>query len=126
VAGTLISRAGNIRYSHDAAGRVVARSRTRISRKPETWRYEWDTDDQLVSVSTPDGSVWRYRYDPFGRRIAKEHVSASGEILGETKFTWDGVVLAEQATVNAGPRLCRSFARAYATKRAENRAELRQ
>jgi RHS repeat-associated protein len=104
VAGTLISRAGNIRYSHDAAGRIVTRSRTRISRKPETWRYEWDTDDRLVSVSTPDGSVWRYRYDPFGRRIAKEHVSASGEILGETKFTWDGVVLAEQATVNDGDR----------------------
>jgi len=99
ITGTIIARAGNVRYRHDAAGRVVARSRSRISRKPETWRYEWDADNRLVAVTTPDGSVWRYRYDPLGRRIAKEHVSASGEPLGETRFSWDGAVLAEQSDI---------------------------
>jgi RHS repeat-associated protein len=96
VAGTLISRAGNIRYRHDAAGRVIARTRTRISRKPETWRYEWDADDRLVAVTTPDGTAWRYRYDALGRRVAKQHFGADGSVLSETRFTWDGVVLAEQ------------------------------
>jgi RHS repeat-associated protein len=102
VTGTLISRAGNIRYRHDAAGRVVARTRTRISRKPETWRYEWDAGDRLVAVTTPDGTTWRYRYDALGRRVGKQHVGAFGQVLSETRFTWDGVVLAEQAeTVSA-------------------------
>jgi RHS repeat-associated protein len=102
VSGTLISRAGNIRYRHDAAGRVVSRTRTRISRKPETWRYEWDADNRLVAVTVPDGTTWRYRYDPLGRRAAKQRVSASGEVIGETRFTWDGAVLAEQAETVPG------------------------
>jgi RHS repeat-associated protein len=97
VTGTLVSRAGNVRYRHDAAGRVVQRTRTRISRKPETWRYDWDAENRLISVTAPDGSVWRYRYDPLGRRIAKQHLDASGQVLGETRFTWDGTVLAEQS-----------------------------
>lgn len=99
VTGTLTTRAGNIRYRYDAAGRVIARTRTRISRKAQTWRYAWDADNRLVSVTMPDGSVWRYRYDPFGRRVAKQHVSASGELLAETRFTWDGAVLAEQSEI---------------------------
>jgi RHS repeat-associated protein len=97
VSGTLIGRAGNFRYRHDAAGRVVSRSRTRISRKPETWRYEWDADNRLVAVTVADGTAWRYAYDPLGRRVAKQRVSASGEILEATRFVWDGAVLAEQA-----------------------------
>jgi RHS repeat-associated protein len=97
VTGTLVSSAGNIRYRHDAAGRVVQRTRTRISRKPETWRYEWDAGNRLTAVTTPDGTAWRYRYDPPGRRVAKQHVGADGEILEETRFAWDGLVLAEQA-----------------------------
>ena len=96
VSGTLTREAGNVRYRHDAAGRVVTRTRTRISRKPETWRYAWDADGRLTAVTTPDGSSWRYSYDPFGRRVAKEHLAASGEVLGWTLFTWDGPVLAEQ------------------------------
>lgn len=98
VTGTLTRRAGNIRYRHDAAGRVVRRTRTRISRKPETWEYSWDADSRLVAVGTPDGSAWRYFYDPLGRRVAKQHVSAADEVLAETWFAWDGTVLAEQAS----------------------------
>ncbi len=99
VAGTRITRAGNLRYRYDAAGRVVARTRTRISRKPETWRYEWDADDRLVAVAAPDGTRWRYRYDPLGRRVAKQHLDASSAVLAETRFAWNGAVLAEEAVV---------------------------
>nr|WP_252883995.1 hypothetical protein [Streptomyces sp. HB202] len=38
-AGTRITRAGRVRYEHDAQGRVILRQRSRPSRKPETWRY---------------------------------------------------------------------------------------
>jgi RHS repeat-associated protein len=106
VAGTRITQAGNVRYGHDAAGRVVTRTRTRISRKPDTWRYEWDADNRLTSVSTPDGNIWRYRYDPFGRRVSKQHVSSGGQVLTETRYTWDGFVLAEQAeATDSGERV---------------------
>ncbi|NEE41917.1 hypothetical protein G3M53_93280, partial [Streptomyces sp. SID7982] len=53
-AGTRITRAGRVRYEHDDQGRVILRRRTRLSRKPETWRYGWDAEDRLVSVTTPD------------------------------------------------------------------------
>jgi len=102
VTGTLIRRAGNIRYRHDPQGRVAERQRTRISRKPDTWHYEWDPDDRLTSVTTPDGATWRYKYDPFGRRIAKERLSANGDVTERTNFAWEGPVLVEQAAIPAG------------------------
>jgi RHS repeat-associated protein len=103
-AGTLITQAGHIRYQHDQAGRIVLRQRARLSRKPDTWRYEWDADDRLTAVTTPDGTRWQYAYDPLGRRIAKQRLSPAGEAAGHASFTWDGLVLAEQATADAaGP-----------------------
>ncbi len=102
VTGSLVTRAGNVRYRHDRLGRVVQRQRIRISRKPDTWYYTWDADDRLASVTTPDGTTWRYRYDPLGRRVAKERVAADGTVTARTDFSWDGPVLAEQAEAGAG------------------------
>ncbi|NUP39985.1 MAG: hypothetical protein HOY76_23985, partial [Streptomyces sp.] len=97
--GTRLTRAGGVRYEHDALGRVVLRQKTRLSRKPDTWRYIWDTEDRLVSVVTPDGIRWRYLYDPLGRRIAKQRLTADGASVAEqTDFTWDGTTLCEQIT----------------------------
>ncbi|MFK0253166.1 putative T7SS-secreted protein [Streptomyces sp. NPDC090445] len=96
--GTRITRAGSIRYEYDALGRVSLRQKTRLSRKPDTWRYEWNTEDRLVGVTTPDGTRWRYRYDPLGRRTAKQRLSETGAVVEETLFTWDGTTLCEQAS----------------------------
>ncbi len=97
--GTRIARAGNVRYEHDAQGRVVLRQKTRLSRKPASWRYEWDAEDRLTSLTTPDGTRWRYQYDPLGRRTAKQRLAAEGEIvLEQVDFTWDGTTLCEQST----------------------------
>ncbi|MGW3165827.1 putative T7SS-secreted protein [Streptomyces sp. NPDC001142] len=90
--GTSITRAGSVRYEHDAQGRIILRQKTRLSRKPETWRYAWDAEDRLASVATPDGTVWRYAYDPLGRRISKQSP------LETAHFTWDGATLCEQTT----------------------------
>ncbi|MER5929828.1 putative T7SS-secreted protein [Streptomyces sp. NPDC002054] len=97
-AGTRITRAGSVRYEHDALGRTTLRQKTRLSRKPETWLYEWNAEDQLSGVTTPDGTVWRYIHDPLGRRIAKHRLSPSGEIAETTHFTWDGTTLCEETT----------------------------
>ncbi|MFD7921629.1 putative T7SS-secreted protein [Streptomyces sp. NPDC059740] len=102
--GTRILRAGGVRYEYDALGRTTLRQKTRLSRKPDTWRYTWDTEDRLTSVTTPDGTEWRYLYDPLGRRIAKLRMAGSGEADGareyveRTDFTWDGVTVTEQVT----------------------------
>ncbi|MFF3173574.1 putative T7SS-secreted protein [Streptomyces sp. NPDC057900] len=95
--GTRLTRAGRIRYEHDAQGRVVLRQKTRLSRAPETWRYTWDPEDRLTSVTTPDGARWRYLYDPLGRRVAKQRLQAQGDAVAEEiSFTWDGTTLCEQ------------------------------
>ncbi|GAB2956397.1 hypothetical protein GCM10023080_014520 [Streptomyces pseudoechinosporeus] len=97
--GTTITRAGDVRFEHDALGRVTLRQKTRLSRKPDTWRYEWDTENRLTSVTTPDGTRWKYRYDPLGRRSAKQRLAADGEsVVEEIRFTWDGLTLCEQTS----------------------------
>ncbi|MEU2404522.1 putative T7SS-secreted protein [Streptomyces rubiginosohelvolus] len=101
--GTLLTRAGRVRYEHDALGRTTLRQRTRLSRKPETWRYSWDAEDRLVQAITPDGTVWRYTYDPLGRRTAKLRMGADGEsVVEQAIFTWDGTTLCEQSTHTSG------------------------
>ncbi len=100
--GTSLSRAGGVRLEYDAVGRVVLRQRTRLSRKPDTWRYVWDAEDRIVGVTTPDGTRWRYRHDPLGRRTAKERLAGDGgTVVEEVRFTWDGTTLCEQVTVCA-------------------------
>jgi RHS repeat-associated protein len=97
--GTRITRAGGIRYEHDAAGRIVLRQKTRMSRRPDTWRYTWNSEDRLTSVTTPDGIQWRYLYDPLGRRIAKMRLATDGvTVVEQTTFVWDGATLCEQTT----------------------------
>ncbi|SEF06632.1 RHS repeat-associated core domain-containing protein [Streptomyces sp. Ag109_O5-10] len=99
--GTRLVRAGATRYRYDEQGRLVRRHRTRLSRKPESWTYAWDAEDRLTSVRTPDGTLWRYRYDPMGRRIAKERLGSDGTTVVErTDFTWDGTTLCEQLTAD--------------------------
>ncbi|MFJ6405457.1 putative T7SS-secreted protein [Streptomyces hydrogenans] len=100
--GTSLTRAGGVRFEYDALGRVTLRRRTRLSRKPDTWRYEWDAEDRLASVVTPDGTRWRYRYDPLGRRTAKQRLTAEGEIAEEVRFSWDGTTLCEQTVHTPG------------------------
>ncbi|MFI5683751.1 HYD1 signature containing ADP-ribosyltransferase family protein [Streptomyces sp. NPDC051636] len=99
--GTRITRAGNVRYEHDALGRITLRQKTRLSRKPDTWRYEWNAEDRLTSVVNPDGTRWRYTYDPLGRRTAKLRLADDGEtVLERVDFTWDGTTLCEQTTTS--------------------------
>ncbi|MFC9684808.1 DUF6531 domain-containing protein [Streptomyces sp. NPDC056948] len=100
--GTRIDAAGAVRYEHDAAGRMVLRQKRRLSRKPDTWRYEWDAKDQLLSCTTPDGVLWRYTYDPLGRRTAKYRMNTDGSAAEAVHFTWDGTRLAEQTDTTTG------------------------
>lgn len=97
-AGTLLTRSGRNRYRYDAQGRLVGRTTTHHSHKPETWAYEWDADDRLTAVRTPDGTRWRYLYDILGRRVAKRRLTERGDVAEEILFAWDGTTLVEETT----------------------------
>ncbi|RPK85418.1 RHS repeat-associated core domain-containing protein [Streptomyces sp. ADI98-10] len=100
--GTTITRAGNVRYEHDALGRITLRQKTRLSLKPDTWRYDWDAESRIVAVTTPDGARWSYTYDPLGRRTAKENTSPTSSSFGDrVEYSWDGRTLCEQTTRSA-------------------------
>jgi RHS repeat-associated protein len=43
-------------------------------------------------VRCPDGVTWRYRYDPLGRRVAKEGPSET------IRYVWDGEVVVHEQT----------------------------
>ncbi len=62
---------------------------------PRTWEYHW-TGERLTGLRTPEGERWRYRYDPLGRRIAKERLLVDGSVAEVVRFTWDGTVLIEE------------------------------
>ncbi|WP_052850257.1 DUF6531 domain-containing protein [Streptomyces avicenniae] len=97
--GALLTQAGAVRYEYDAAGRVTLRQRKHLSRPADTWRYTWDAEDRLTSVAAADGSLWRYHYDPFGRRVAKERLATDGATVEErVDFTWWLLSLVEQTT----------------------------
>ncbi|MFE3549689.1 DUF6531 domain-containing protein [Streptomyces kronopolitis] len=103
---TRLLSAGAVRYEYDDAGRMVLRQKRRLSKKPDTWRYEWDAEDHLVACVTPDGTRWRYTYDPMGRRTAKYRMAEDGAGATEAVyFTWDGTRLAEQAETANGVTL---------------------
>lgn len=97
--GTLLTRSGRNRYRYDDQGRLVGRTKTRLSRKPETWTYEWDAEDRMTGVRTPDGTHWHYHYDILGRRVAKHRLDETGQIADEILFAWDGTTLLEETTV---------------------------
>ena len=99
--GTTLTRAGTVRYEHDALGRTTLRQKPRLSRKPDTWRYTWDAENRFTAVTTPDGTRWRYTYDPLGRRTSKQRLAPDGQsVLEQTDFTWDGTALCEQTTTS--------------------------
>lgn len=99
--GTRLDRAGGIRYEYDAAGRTILRQKTRLSRKADTWHYTWDTNDRLIGCTTPDGTCWKYTYDPLGRRSSKQRLAEDRQTVVErVDFTWDGATLCEQTTAS--------------------------
>lgn len=102
---TLIS-AGAVRYEYDDAGRIVLRQKKRLSRKPDTWRYEWDAEDRLTACTTPDGTRWEYEYDPIGRRTSKHRIEATtGERAETVLFSWHESTLIEQVDGRTGVAL---------------------
>ncbi|MFT4042572.1 MAG: RHS repeat-associated core domain-containing protein [Gordonia sp. (in: high G+C Gram-positive bacteria)] len=95
--GTLVTRVGRDRFVYDGAGRLVERVRSRLSRKPVVTRFSYTGRGQVREVRTGGGSVWRYGYDVFGRRVWKTHVGGDGRVVDEVVCGWDGDDLVVQS-----------------------------
>jgi YD repeat-containing protein len=67
---------GNSSYRYDLRGRLKEKRVVKNGFRPKTWHYLWDDFDRLIETRTPDGAVWQYSYDAFGRRIKKECTKA--------------------------------------------------
>ncbi|WP_378741350.1 putative T7SS-secreted protein [Nocardia brasiliensis] len=100
----LLIRDGRTRYHYDKSGRLIRKTTTRLSRKPDVWHYRYNSFDQLVDVWTPDRQWWHYTYDALGRRTTKQHLDSDGIVLERTDYTWDGTQLIEQTTSDVTTR----------------------
>ncbi|KUM85836.1 hypothetical protein AQI88_41490 [Streptomyces cellostaticus] len=72
------------------------RARRLLNGQTRTWTYTWNAEDRLTEVTDPDGTRWRYAYDPLGRRVSKHRVADDGSVADRTDFVWDDMCLAEQ------------------------------
>jgi RHS repeat-associated protein len=51
----------------------------------------------LTETHTPDGAIWNYRYDAFGRRIKKECIKTGNTgRKSSISYLWQGATLAEE------------------------------
>ncbi|WP_191634965.1 RHS repeat domain-containing protein, partial [Pseudomonas fluorescens] len=82
VKGNRLLMQGDRHYDYDAFGNLI-RERRGTGQKLVT-DYRYDCQHRLIGVTTPDGRCASYRYDAFGRRIAK---TVDGHT---TEFFWQG------------------------------------
>jgi len=82
VRGTRLLLQGDRHYDYDAFGNLIRERRGTAQKLVTDYRY--DCQHRLVGITTPDGRTSSYRYDAFGRRIAK---TVDGHT---TEFFWQG------------------------------------
>ncbi|WLH88181.1 DUF6531 domain-containing protein [Pseudomonas sp. FP453] len=80
------------RYRYDGFGRMIEKR----SALRGLQRFTYEAEHRLIEVHNASGNVVRMTYDPLGRRIAKTEQDSSGRLLGETRFTWDGLRLLQE------------------------------
>ncbi len=93
--GNRLLRRGDTSYSYDGNGRLIHKSEWVGSGRFREWSYEWDSEDRLVGATQVGVGHWRYRYDPFGRRLSKTGPD------GTTRFVWDRDFLIHLANESA-------------------------
>ncbi|OEC49109.1 hypothetical protein A9G49_21055 [Aeromonas sp. ANP5] len=110
-----VSQIGPNQYRYDKCGRLCEKVVSRPGFRPQTTQFEWDGFDRLQRVILPDGSRWRYRYDPFGRRIGKEREGQVSQLTAITRvhYRWDGDQLVQQQSYRADGNAARQVQWVY-------------
>ena len=100
--GTMPTRVGRTTYTYDAAGRITQTVTRRPSKKPLVHNFYYATGAQAIGFTSSDepNVGYRYSYDPYGRRVAKEKLRKdTGEVLSRTVFAYSGnQLVAEQVS----------------------------
>ena len=110
-----VSQIGPNQHRYDKCGRLSEKVVSRPGFRPQTTQFEWDGFDRLQRVILPDGSRWRYRYDPFGRRIGKEREGQVSQLTAITSvhYRWDGDQLVQQQSYRADGNTARQVQWVY-------------
>ena len=66
-------------YTYDNNGNMISRTDS-----SGTTTYQYNSENQLIGINKPNGTVITYRYDPFGKRIERD---VNGTI---TRYLYDG------------------------------------
>ncbi|MGF6153576.1 RHS repeat-associated core domain-containing protein [Pseudomonas fluorescens] len=82
IKGNRLLLQGDRHYDYDAFGNLIFERRGTAQKLVTEYRY--DCQHRLIGVTLPDGRTASYRYDAFGRRIAK---TVDGHT---TEFFWQG------------------------------------
>ncbi|RON10681.1 type IV secretion protein Rhs [Pseudomonas brassicacearum] len=82
IKGNRLLLQGDRHYDYDVFGNLI-RERRGTAQKLVT-EYRYDCQHRLIGITLPDGRTASYRYDAFGRRIAK---TVDGHT---TEFFWQG------------------------------------
>jgi RHS repeat-associated protein len=77
------------RYRYDGFGRLIEKHSLRYG----VQQLAYDADSRLIEVRDARGNVVRMTYDPLGRRIGKHEYHPLGQLIQETRFTWEGLRL---------------------------------
>jgi RHS repeat-associated protein len=64
------------------------------------WTYVWNGAGLLDSVTTPEGTIVEFAYDPFARRVQKR-VKPANEPPSTVRFVWDQDVLVHEVARSA-------------------------
>jgi RHS repeat-associated protein len=95
------------RYVNDRRGRRIKRIE-RVDGREEKTIYGWDTKDRLREIVQDDGTRIRFTYDAFGRRVRKDVLGPTPNLMEvldgraapvsrrTVEFLWDGDVLCEE------------------------------
>lgn len=109
-AGNRLLQKDAARYVYDDAGYLIEKLFSEGEREPRL-RLEWNGQQQLGVVVTPDGTRVECDYDPYGRRLEKRvyRPTLLGDLLLSTRsrFVWSSNQLiheVERATGNAARR----------------------
>jgi RHS repeat-associated protein len=79
LSGNRLTRVGGVSYERDPNGKVV-----RIGEGNAATSLSWNALGQLVEMLGADGSVTRFTYDGFGRRLLADTAST------RTEYVWSG------------------------------------
>lgn len=101
--GNRLLFSGDRHFEYDEFGRLAVERRGKG--QSLVTHYHYDCQHQLIRAELPDGSIARYDYDAFGRRIRKAvsgHKGPSGEQV--TEFLWQANNLIAESRRDGGYR----------------------